>query len=201
MLRDVWVGLRFAAGTPAMRGSLIVAAVFFIFGMSFTNVFAPVLATDTLGMSEGALGWMIAVMGAGGTVGTLLIAYTNPSHHRGLVLTFGLTIFGLLLASMAGATYLPVAAGAFVVIFFVGGGQSIFMPLLSTIVLQAAPDNMRGRAMSMLSWDRALVSLGSAVAGFAIDSFGAQYALLGFAGACVLAGVALTSTGALRRVD
>jgi MFS family permease len=198
---DTGAGLGFALRNPVVRACLVLTALYFIFGMSFTNVFAPLLAEGPLGLDEGGLGWLVAVMGIGGTAGTLVVAYFSPSHRRGTVLTTSLALFGMLLMGMAGATYLPTAIVAFVVIFFVGAGQSIFMPLLHSIVLQAAPPNMRGRAVSILSWDRALVSFGSAVAGFAAGAFGSQATLLAFGGACVLGGLALLATGALRRVD
>jgi MFS family permease len=150
MVRDAKNGVGFAVTTPAMRASLIIAAFFFVFGMSFSNVFAPLLADGPLGLTEGGLGWMVAVMGIGGTAGTITVAYLSPSHHRGMVLIVALGVFGLLLAAMAGATYLPMTWVAFVVIFLVGTGQSVFMPLLSTIALQDAPDHMRGRAMAIL---------------------------------------------------
>jgi MFS family permease len=90
---------------------------------------------------------------------------------------------------------------AFVVIFFLGAGQSLFMPLLSTIVLQAAPDHMRGRAMAILGWDRALVSFGTAIAGFAAAAFGSQLTLLGFGGACMIGAAVLMSSSSLRKID
>ncbi len=201
MVVDAKDGLGFAVTTPAMRASLIITAFFFVFGMSFSNVFAPLLADGPLGLTEGGLGWMVAVMGFGGTVGTITVAYLSPSHHRGIVLIIALAVFGSLLSAMAGASYLPVAWVAFVVIFFVGTGQSVFMPLLSTMVLQAAPDHMRGRAMAILGWDRALVSFGTAIAGFAAAAFGTQVALLGFGGACVIGALILLSSGTLRKLD
>ena len=129
-----------------------------------------------------------------------MVAYASPSHHRGLLLTGALAVFGGLLAAMAGASYLPMAWISFGVIVFVGAGQSIFMPLLSTLVLQAAPEHMRGRAMALLGWDRALVSFGSAAAGFTAAAIGVQLGLLAFAGACVLGALLLLSSGAFRRV-
>jgi predicted MFS family arabinose efflux permease len=201
MVRDAKNGVGFAVTTPAMRASLIIAAFFFVFGMSFSNVFAPLLADGPLGLTEGGLGWMVAVMGIGGTAGTITVAYLSPSHHRGMVLIVALGVFGLLLAAMAGATYLPMAWVAFVVIFFVGTGQSVFMPLLSTIVLQAAPDHMRGRAMAILGWDRALVSFGTGIAGFGAAAFGAQVTLLSFGSACVIGALLLVSSGTLRKID
>jgi MFS family permease len=201
MVVDTKDGLGFAITTPAMRASLIITAFFFVFGMSFSNVFAPLLADGPLGLTEGGLGWMVAVMGFGGTMGTITVAYLSPSHHRGIVLIIALAVFGLLLSGMAGASYLPSAWVAFVVIFFVGAGQSVFMPLLSTMVLQAAPDHMRGRAMAILGWDRALVSFGTAIAGFAAAAFGPQAALLGFGGVCVIGALVLFSSGTLRKLD
>ena len=201
IFRDAGSGIGFALKNPIMRSSLIVTALYFIFGMSFTNVFAPLLASGPLKLDEGGLGWLVAVMGIGGTAGTLTVAYVSPERRRGVVLTTSLALFGMLLMGMAGASYLTTPIVAFVVIFFVGAGQAIFMPLLQSIVLQAAPVQMRGRAMAILSWDRALVSFGSAVAGFAAGAFGSQAALLAFGGACAFGGLMLLATGTLRRVD
>ena len=194
-------GLSFALYTPSVRATLMIAAVFFIFGASFMQVFAPLLAQGPLGLGEGALGGMIAVMGAGGTAGTLLVAYAAPTHHRGLILIAAMSGFGILLAAFAGATYLPIPWVAFGMMFVVGLAQSIFMPLTSTVLLQASPDNMRGRAMSLLGFDRALVSFGSAIAGFASAAFGPQQALLGFGAACVMSAILLLSAPSLRKVD
>ncbi|MDA1036229.1 MAG: MFS transporter [Chloroflexi bacterium] len=198
---DALDGLKFAWRSPAVRGALIIAAVFHIFGNSFMHVFAPLLASGPLELTEGALGWLVAVMGFGATCGTFFVAYFSPSHHRGLTLTIAMAVYGSLLGAMAGASYLPTALASFGVIWLLGLGQSIFMPLVSTLVLQASPDNMRGRAMSLLSWDRALVSFGSMIAAFATDLFGVQVALLAFAGTCVVTAFLLLSSSSLRRVD
>ena len=201
MVRDAMDGLRFAWRSPAVRGALVIAAVFHIFGNSFMHVFAPLLADGPLELTEGALGWLVATMGFGATTGTFVVAYVSPSHHRGLTLTIAMALFGSLLGAMAGASYLPTAVVSFFVIWVIGLSQSIFMPLVSTLVLQASPENMRGRAMSLLSWDRALVSFGSVIAAFSAQVFGVQVALLGFAAACVATALLLLSSGSLRRVD
>ena len=201
MVYDAVDGLKFAWRSPAVRGALVIAAVFHIFGNSFMHVFAPLLADGPLELTEGALGWLVATMGFGATCGTFVVAYVSPSHHRGMALTIAMALFGLLLGAMAGASYLPTVIVSFGVIWLIGLSQSIFMPLVSTLVLQASPENMRGRAMSLLSWDRALVSFGSVVAAFGAQVFGVQVALLGFAGACVLTALLLLSSGPLRRVD
>jgi MFS family permease len=140
-------------------------------------------------------------MGFGATCGTFFVAYFNPSHHRGMTLVISMAAYGSLLGVMAGASYLPTPLVSFGVIWLLGLGQSIFMPLVSTLVLQASPENMRGRAMSLMSWDRALVSFGSMIAAFTTDLFGVQIALLAFAVACAVTALLLLSSGSLRQVD
>jgi MFS family permease len=201
MFRDAVDGLNFAWRTPAVRGALIIIAVFHVFGNSFMHVFAPLLAAGPLHLTEGALGWLIAVMGFGAISGTFVVAYLSPSHHRGLMLIGGMAVFGLILTAMAGVSFLPSVLVSFGVIYFLGVSQSIFMPLVSALVLQASPSQMRGRAMSLMSWDRARVSLGSVVAAFSAQILGVQVALLSFAGACVLTSLLLGASSALRRVD
>ena len=61
------------------------------------------------------------------------------------------------------------------------------MPLLTTVLLQSAPENMRGRVMSLMSLDRAMMSVGSIIAGLLAAKAGVQIAqiICGLACVCV----------------
>lgn len=202
MLRDMREGVAFAWRAPAVRGGLIIAAVYFTFGASFVQVFIPLIARGPLAMGDEGLGTMYAVLGVGGILSTLVIAYVNPTRRRGLVLLVSLAAVGGLMALYAGASYLTTAYAAFVVVLFVGMAQSAFIPLFTALLAEAAPENMRGRVMALLAYDQALLTLGAGLAGVSAAVIGSQAALLWFAamsiGGAVLLAVAVP---AVRRIN
>ena len=202
MLRDMREGLAFAWRTPAVRGALVIAAVYFTFGASFVQVFIPLIARGPLGLGDEGLGAMYAVLGVGGILSTLVIAYVSPSRHRGLVLLVSLAAVGGLMALFSGASYLTTAYAAFVVIVFVGIAQSAFIPLFTALLAEAAPDKMRGRVMALLAYDQALVTLGAGLAGISAAVLGSQVALLWFAVASVGGALVLAiAVPAVRRIN
>ncbi|MEX2599579.1 MAG: MFS transporter [Dehalococcoidia bacterium] len=202
VFRDIKESLQFAWSTASVRGVLIIAVLFFIFGIAFMQVFAPLLATGPMNVGEGGFGIMVALMGFGGTVGTLAIAYVNPSHNRGRILLTGMVVFGALLVLSSWSTYVTMPVLTYGLVLLLGMGHSLFQPLITTIMLQASPVNMRGRAMALLSYDRALVSMGAAVAGFTAAAVGPQMAQITFGLVCIGATLLLTLVyPALRRVD
>ena len=75
------------------------------------------------------------------------------------------------------------------IIALLGFGQSSIMPLLTAVLLQSAPENMRGRVMSLMSLDRAMMSVGGIIAGFLAALTGPQAAQI----VCGLACVAVAS--------
>jgi MFS family permease len=201
-LRDLGDGLRFAWSEPAARGSLITAFIYFMFGATFIQVFVPLVASDVLDLGSGGFGLLVAVIGVGGITGALLVAFANPSHHRGMLLLGAVALYGTLLVIFSATTYLPVLWVSFVMGWLVGVSQSTFQPLITSLLMEASPEEMRGRTMALIGFDQAFVTLGAAGAGFASAFWGTQIALILFGGVCALGTVLLGITYApLRRVD
>ena len=201
-LRDLIDGLRFAWGVPAARGSLITALIYFMFGATFIQVFVPLVARDVLELGGSGFGLLVAVIGLGGITGALLVAFTNPSHHRGALLLGAVALYGALLMLFSATTYLPVLWVAFLMGWVVGISQSTFQPLITSLLMEASPEEMRGRTMALIGFDQAFVTLGAAGAGFASEFLGTQIALTLFGGVCAVGTVLLALIYApLRRVD
>ena len=102
--------------------------------------------------------------------------------------------FGALLILFALSTYLPGALGRgwialpLALVFAAGLFQSGVFALVQVMVLDAAPDRMRGRLMGLLAFDRATMMAGAAGGGLLAEAVGVQpaqilYALLVIAGA------------------
>jgi len=181
-LRDLVEGGRYAFGEPAIRGILLLSLVYFTFGMSYMQVFAPLFAVDVLEIGEGGLGFMLSLSGVGALVAALVIANRQP-RRLGVIMPTVVTIFGGLLIAFSLATYLPRPVGLvlpLILIMLVGSMQTTYFSLSNAMLLHSAPEHMRGRVISLLSLDRAMTTLGAAVAGFLAEGIGAQPAQAAF---------------------
>ena len=188
---DMVRGLKFAWNAQAVRGVLIVGLGYFTFGMAFMQVFAPLFATQVLDIGESGYGFLISVMGIGGLVGSMILATANPTKGRGVLMLGLMGLMGILLVLFSAVTYLNSLALAFVMMALLGLGQSGLMPLINTLLLESAPENMRGRIMGLLSLDRAMTAFGGFTAGILAAAVGAQMAQMLFGIGCVVTAVAM----------
>ena len=189
MARGLVEGARFAVNHPAIRGVLILSLVYFTFGMSYMQVFAPLFSKEVLGIGERGFGFMMSLTGAGALVAALLIANRQPTR-LGLILPSAVITFGFMLIAFSTATYLPHPAGIIVplaLLTIIGGLQTTYFALSNSMLLHAAPEAMRGRVVSLLSLDRAMVTAGAASAGLLAHTQGVQVAQITF-GAVVIIG-------------
>ncbi len=180
---DLVEGLKFAWNTGAVRGVLIVGLGYFAFGMAFMQVFAPLFATQVLDIGESGYGFLVSVMGIGGLAGSIILATANPTKGRGVLM---LGLMGFLLILFPLSTYLSISFLPFVMMALLGLGQSGLMPLINTMLIEQAPENMRGRVMGLLSLDRAVTALGGFIAGMLAAAVGAQVAQIIFGICCII---------------
>jgi hypothetical protein len=94
------------------------------------------------------------------------------------------------------STYLPssipliVRLGIpFVLMGLTGILQTAYFSMSNAALLAAAPPMMRGRVVSLLSLDRAMVTLGASLAGFLTAAQGVQLAQIEFGVICVAGGI------------
>ena len=198
---DMIEGLRFAWSEPAVRGVLLASLGYFTFGMTFVSIFAPLFAVKVLEIDESGFGYMMAVTGFGGVVGSLLIAAFSPGR-RGLLMTGMLAGLGVLLMTFSALSYLDSPVVLFIAVAFVGAGTAVFFPVVNAILVQEAPENMRGRVLGLLSLDRGMTTLGGAAAGFLAAAIGVQPTLIVFGACCVLSAlITLSVVPSIRRID
>ena len=74
-------------------------------------------------------------------------------------------------------------------ITMVGAFQTIFMSLSRALLVQAAPEELRGRVLSLISLDRAAMAGGAAAGGFMAAAIGVQPAQILFGAVCVAGGL------------
>jgi MFS family permease len=202
MGNDLVEGVKYAWKAPDIRGVLIISLGWFTFGMAFMQVFAPLFAVQILDIGYRGFGYMVAVSAVGGLAGALVLAATSPTKRRGVLMLGLLALFGFLLITFSASTYLGSVPLAFAMMIVLGAGQSIFFPLINAILVEKAPDHMRGRVLGVLSLDRAMTTAGGAMAGFMAAALGAQVAQIIFGlGLIITATVMFTLYPPLRRID
>ena len=194
-------GLRFSWSRKDIRAVVIMAACFFLFGMVFMQVFAPLFA-KILGIGEKGLGILLSMSGIGGASGAVFLAAVNPNNKRGIWILSSQIALGLSLILFA----LSVAFDNMMVIYFmailIGLSQAIIFPLINSVLMKLTPDHLRGRAMGLLSLDRAFVSLGAAIAGPTAAYVGVTNGQILFGVGCVMSGIFLWIFGStLRKLD
>ena len=195
-------GVRFGWGTPSIRWIIAAAMIYFVFGMSYMQVFAPLFAKEVLEIGERGFGFMMSLTGLGGVVGALTLAGLNLRTHRGVALLGVMGAFGVLLIAFSLSTFVGVLPLSLGLVVFIGMFQTPFNSLANATLLDAAPIEMRGRVMALISMDRSVITVGATLAGFLAAGLGVQYAQILF-GAVVLAGVflLLTAVPAFRRIQ
>ena len=201
MAADILDGLRFAWADRAIRGIIIAAMGYFTFGMTFMSVFGPLFATKVLDIGQSGLGYLMAFTGLGGVTGAFLLAALNPGR-RGPLMVGTLAGLGVLLIIFSAASYLGSVALVFLIAALVGLGSSIFFPIINAVLLQEAPENMRGRVLGLLSLDRGMTALGGAAAGFLAALLGTQVTQIVFGVCCILSALAMLAFfPSVRRID
>ena len=183
-------GAKYSINNRTIRGVLIISLIYFTFGMSFMQVFAPLFAVKILEIGRDGLGMMLALTGAGALVASLTVARMQPTR-LGLILPMTVIAIGAALALFSLSTYLPRPVGLIlplVLVTVIGASQTLFMALSRAVMVKAAPADMRGRVLAFISMDRAMMAAGGAVGGILSAVYGAQPIQTVFGLTCVVGG-------------
>ncbi len=192
---DLAEGLRFARGHRAIRVTLLLSLLFFTLGVPYLQVFSPLFALEVLDMGNIGVGILLAVSGVGALVGALMVA-SQPTTRLGLMLPLLLIALGAALVLFAASSSLPALWGRhwlllpLVAIAVVGMLQTAYFAYVQTMLLDAAPDALRGRIFSLISLDRATSTAGAAGAGLLAEAAGTQLAQAAYGVLLIIGGAA-----------
>jgi MFS family permease len=164
-LREAWQYLR------SHRELLHLTAVMltpFVLGQSYV-LLLPLFVEKELGLGPEALGALSAALGAGGVLGSLLVATFVRERQLGLLMAGGIFVTGLagVLYGLSGNLLLT---GTF--LFAAGAGESAIFASYNTILLLRLPDELRGRILGLMFTLVGMYPVGAIVAGIAADTVG-----------------------------
>lgn len=142
---EVRAGVRYALSTPRILIALAILGVVAITVFNF-SVYVPLLARDVLGRGPDGLGFLMASLGVGAVAGALSLAMVgdrSPSVAM-LFITAFVSCGGLLVMSVV--RDFAVAA---VALFILGFTSIIVVAGCNAFLQLTAPDELRGRVMSL----------------------------------------------------
>lgn len=134
----------------------------------------PVIATKVLGVGPGLMGLLLAAEGLGALTGAIFIASASNMTHHGRVFLYGslLGLIMLLFFSMSQIYHLSLG-----IMLILGIGTSGFGTMQGTIIMLVARDDMRGRALGIITLAIGAGPIGAVIIGAVANALGASIAI------------------------
>jgi MFS family permease len=138
-------GLKYAGGHRLILALLGLSAVGAVFGRSY-QILLPVFSRDIWNTGPQGYGYLLAAAGAGALVGAFgLASFKRVPHQGALMLTSGF----LFSASLALFSISPTFGLGLLFLFIAGITTTVFSTVIATFLQLSAPNEMRGRVMSL----------------------------------------------------
>ena len=145
--RNLLEGFRFVRENQTIKATLYITVVMNVLLFPYVQM-VPIIARDILHVDAALMGVLQASEGLGALVGAVLIASAVRLNYHGRVFLGGslLALVGLVVFSLSRWYILSLP-----VLLLLGLGTAGFGAMQSTIILLAAREDMRGRALGVLS--------------------------------------------------
>jgi predicted MFS family arabinose efflux permease len=179
-------GIKLTTGVPMVVGLLLVTVFANLLLWPVYQSFMPAFAADRLHLGPQGLALLLTSVGAGGLVGSLIIARLDKRHPKGTVFTYGTVVCACAWALFAAST----TPWLSLTLLFLGGvASAAFMTLQATLLLLAVPPAAHGRAFGLLQLSIGTQPLGTLGLGVLADHLGIAPAVA--ISSCALAAIVL----------
>jgi len=175
VLRDVVTGLRYAFSTPEIRLTLGLLFIVSICVFNFT-VYVPLVVRTVLHLGAEGFGLLMACLGVGAVTGALTVGALGARRPPPAVLFTAAALACSALVTLSTARTFWLAA---VLLFFTGLFGLVLVASCNTAMQLSAPDELRGRVMSLytLIWG-GVFPFGAFIVGAISEHWGVGRALL-----------------------
>ncbi len=179
-LRSIVEGLEF------IWAQRIILSLFLLdFGVTLFGFYRPILpifAADVFKMGASGLGMLYAAPSAGSLIGSMALLMLGDIRRKGIAVVVAAILFAVSLAFLGIAQWFWLAVA---VVILLGITDSVSVAIRRTVVQLLAPDEMLGRASSLITvFAQATNGLGALLAGAAAQAIGVTNALLIGSGLC-----------------
>ena len=173
IVRNLIEGFAYVKTNVTIMSVIYITFIINVFLFPYSTMI-PVIARDVLHVGPVLMGALQASEGLGALIGSLCIASAVSMRYHGRIYVAGslLALCGLLAFSIS-RWYIV----SFPVMLFLGLGTSGFATMQSAIVMLVAKDDMRGRALGVLSLAIGGGPLGALLVGAVAESISPVFAL------------------------
>jgi MFS family permease len=179
-LQSILAGLRYVRRTPVLLAILVVDSIAMLFGMP--AALFPAFAEE-LGGGAQTVGFMYAAPYAGALVASLASGWVGHVRRMGVGVLIAAGLWGVAIAVFGIADSIPLALAMLAV---AGAADFISAVLRGTILLQATPDEMRGRLSGIeLAQVAGMPQLGNVEAGIVASLTSVRFSIVSGGVACV----------------
>ena len=173
ILRNLFEGLRYVSGQHLILATVLVTVLMNLLLFPYMQM-VPVVARDVLGVGPGLMGVLMASDGLGALLGSTLIASVGTITHHGRVYMGGSMIGLVMLLLFAfSETY----GLSLTLLLLLGLGTAGFGAMQATIVMLVSREEMRGRALGVISVAIGAGPLGALMIGVFATAWGATSAI------------------------
>jgi MFS family permease len=173
VLRSLTAGVGYVLRDEAIVGVLAITVVMNLFLFSYMQIL-PAFAVDVLRTDSLGFGVLSSADGVGSLAGTLLIGAMVGAKRNGQLFWLGSLVGSVALVGFALARTIEIGV---ILMIFGGLARAGFSTFQSTIVLRNASDEMRGRAMGVLTLAIGVGPFGSLEIGALAQSIGPSLAV------------------------
>lgn len=176
VLQTLREGFRYALGFRPILILLMFALLVGLCGMPYT-VIMPTFAAKVLHSGSHGYGLILSGGGIGALVGAIFLAQRSTVRGLGPIIVYAAVAYA------AGATLSSLTDQLWLVVFLmplIGGGLTIMMASLNTILQSICDDDKRGRIISLyVLFSMGSFPVGSLLAGALADRYGVPWTLRG----------------------
>ncbi|MBM3960072.1 MAG: MFS transporter [SAR202 cluster bacterium] len=152
------------------------------FGHSYITML-PAFSEQVLNRGADGVGIIPSVAAIGGLAGGLVIASRGNIPHKGRLMLLAGMIYGAALMAMS---LVHVLWMVFPIVIIIGASQTTFRASNNSTILEAAPDRMHGRMISVTMMDTALGPVAALAGGVVADQYGVAAGIFFIGAVCAV---------------
>jgi predicted MFS family arabinose efflux permease len=175
MMSELKGGIAYVRSEPAIQALIVLAAATTFLGYPLLTLL-PVFTQNIFHQGVGQYSRFMAFSGAGAVCGALLVAWLGRFSRMGLAALLVQALYSVLIIVFAASRLLWLS---YLLLFLCGAAMMIVFSTITSLVQLMAPNEMRGRVMSiyMVAF-RGGMPLGSLASGYAASQLSAPVVLV-----------------------
>ena len=166
-------GFRYVRGNNVLLATVWVTVFMNLLMFPYVQM-VPVIAKETLEVGPGLMGVLMGASGFGALLGAVLIASRGGITHHGRFYLGGSLLALVALMAFSLSTWYTVSLPILVIL---GLGTAGFGTMQATITMLVSSEEMRGRALGVISLAIGVGPLGAVITGAVASAYGAPFAI------------------------